>query len=97
MDKLLQELGLDDYIGNYTSGKKSFVIDLNTDLDFGKVYSILEDNDQVEQLDDTTLLTVHNASIVYEYEDYQLTLKGNFDTEEYSLVIMELKHEDSNN
>lgn len=91
MDEVLKELGLDAYNGT-TSKNGSYVIDLYTDIDFGKVYSILEENDSIYQLEDNTLLTVHNASIFYEYKDrYQFNLKGNFDTEEYSLVVTEIK------
>lgn len=91
MEDILIQLGLDRYTGTL-SKNNAYVVDLDTDIDFGKVYSTLEDNDDIEQLDDNTLLTVHNASIFYEYQDkYQLNLKGNFDTEEYSLVITEIK------
>lgn len=94
MDKmleLLKTLGLSTYVGT-RSKNDSYIIDLDSDLDFGKIYSILEENDDVYQLEDNTLLTVHNASMFYEYDEkYQLNLKGNFDTEEYSLVITEIK------
>lgn len=101
LNDVLEELGL-DYEGQ--SGKNnSLVVDLGSDSEFGKVYSILETNDDAEQLEDNTLLTVHNASLLYIFKDrYQITLKSNFDTEEYSLVINDLgdfkEHgEDSNN
>ena len=101
MNKVLEELGL-EYEGQ--PGKNnSYVIDLGSDQEFGKVYSTLETNDDVEQLEDNTLLTVHNASLLYIYKDkYQITLKSNFDTEEYSLIINKLgdmreDDKDSNN
>ena len=89
-EELLTELQLDTYNG-VVSKNNSYVIDLDTDLDFGKVYSILEDNEDIIQLEDNTLLTVHNASVLYEYDNYQINLKGNFDTEEYSIVVTEIK------
>ena len=89
MDNILKELGL-QYEGQ--KGKNnSLVVDLGSDSEFGKVYSLLETNDDVEQLEDNTLLTVHNASLIYIYKNvYQITLKSNFDTEEYSLVVNKL-------
>ena len=101
MNKVLEELGL-EYEGQ--PGKNnSYVVDLGSDQEFGKVYSTLETNDDVEQLEDNTLLTVHNASLLYIYKDkYQITLKSNFDTEEYYLIINKLgdmkeDDKDSNN
>ena len=43
-------------------------------------------------MEDNVLLTVHNASLLYLYKDrYQINLKGNFDTEEYSVVITDIE------
>lgn len=92
MEKILKELGL-DYEGQ--PGKNnSYIVDLSDDYEFGKVYSVLEQRDDVEQLDENTLLTIHNGSLLYMYKDYQLNLKGNFDTDEYSLVITDLVDND---
>lgn len=42
-------------------------------------------------MEDNTLLTTHNASLIYVYKDkYQINLKGNFDTDEYSMIITNL-------
>ena len=94
MKNIMKELGF-DYEGQ--EGKKnSYVVDLGSDEEFGKVYSSLETNEDVEQMEDNVLLTVHNASLLYLYKDrYQINLKGNFDTEEYSVVITDIEEIDN--
>ena len=94
MENVIKELGL-DYEGQ--PGKNhSYIVDLGSDEEFGKVYSTLETNEDVEQLEDNTLLTVHNASLLYLYKDkYQINLKSNFDTEEYSIIITDIEELDN--
>ena len=71
----------------------AYVIDLTSDQQFGQIYTKLEqasDKGILTQLEDNNLLTIHNASLIYVYKDkYQLNLKGNFDTNEYSLILTE--------
>ena len=71
----------------------AYVIDLKSDSEFGKVYTKLEKASErgiLTQLEDNNLLTVHNASLIYLYKDmYQINLRGNFDTNEYSLIVTE--------
>ena len=93
MEEILQELGI--YEPGQLSKNNAYVVDLDSDLAWGKIYSLLETNDDVEQLEDNTLLTTHNASILYLYKDkYQLNLKADFDNEIYSLICSKLSSED---
>lgn len=87
--EIAEELGL-NYSGEYGKNN-SYVIDLYTDKEFGKVYSLFDRNEEVEQLEENNLLTVHNASLIYLYKDrYQINLKSNFDTDEYSIILTDL-------
>lgn len=96
VEDVISELGLDEYEGQ-VGKNNSYVIDLPSDNDFGKVYSTLETNEGVEQLEDNTLLTVHNASVIYVYKDrYQINLKSNFDTDEYSVIITDMEDSEDN-
>lgn len=96
IEDIINELGLDEYEGQ-VGKNNSYVIDLPSDNDFGKVYSTLETNEDVEQLEDNTLLTVHNASVIYVYKDrYQINLKSNFDTDEYSVIITDMEDSEDN-
>lgn len=91
MEEMLKTLGLDYLEGQY--GKQNtYVIDLGSDREFGKVYTILDNAYGVDQEEESVLLTVHNSQIIYNYMDeYQLVLKADFDHELYSLIISEIK------
>ena len=88
---MLKTLGLDYLEGQY--GKQNtYVIDLGSDREFGKVYTILDNAYGVDQEEESVLLTVHNSQIIYNYMDeYQLVLKADFDHELYSLIISEIR------
>ena len=70
----------------------SYVVDLFDSDQFGKVYSILDKNKDVENLEDSSSLTVHSANISYLYDDYQLNLIADFDENLYKLVITEYEY-----
>ena len=88
MDSVIKKLGI-DLPGEYTKNN-SYTVDIKDDAEWGKIYSILETNDDVEPLEDNTLLTIHNASLLYIYDEYQLNLKADFDNETYSLVCSKI-------
>lgn len=87
VEKVLNELNI-PYRGEY--GKNdTYVIDLANDSEWGKIYSILETNDFVEEQEESTLLTIHNANLIYEYKDkWQLVLSADFDNNDsYRLTV----------
>ncbi len=89
MEELIKKLGI-TLPGEYTRSN-SYTVDIKSDAEWGKIYSLLETNDDVESLEDNTLLTIHNASLLYVYNDeYQLNLKADFDNETYSLVCSKI-------
>lgn len=89
MEDILKELGI-NIEGTYdTDG--GYVIDLNTSSQFGKIYSTLENAEELYPLENNDLLTTDNASLVYRYEDeYQFTLLADFNNDKYQLVINKL-------
>lgn len=77
-------------VGTYAKDN-SYVIDLDTSEDFGVIYSKLDKNDELEYMDTNSLLTSHNASLLYKYNDeYQVNLIADFDGNTYKLVINEI-------
>ena len=62
------------------------------DQEWGKIYSILESNENIEEQEESTLLTVHNANLIYEYLDkWQFILSADFDNNDsYRLTVKEI-------
>ena len=87
--EILNELNI-DYEGTYNKND-SYVIDLADDAEWGKIYSILESNEEIEEQEESTLLTVHNANLIYEYNGWQFVLSADFDNNDnYRLTIKEM-------
>lgn len=89
MEKFLRSIGINK-VGTY--GKNdSYVIDLNDSDEFGKVFSTLDNNEELEYMDENNLLTVSNATMIYRYKDqYQVQLIADFNNDAYKLVVNEL-------
>ena len=49
-----------DLSGEYGKGG-SYIIDLNSDAEFGRIYTLLDNAEEVYQEEDSVLLTVHNS------------------------------------
>lgn len=89
IEELLEEIGIDN-IGTY--GKDdSYIVDIEDDVEFGSIYSTLEGSYLLDPIPENTLLTDHNASIQYQYEDqYLLNLIADFDGDSYKLTVKEI-------
>ena len=90
MEEVLKELGIKSD-GEYSKDGQ-YVVDIFDSDEFGKIYSVLERNDEVEELYDSSLLTVHNSNLTYLYGDYQLTLSADFDNNLYKLIVSEFEY-----
>lgn len=72
-------------------GRKNYTLDLNNDSDWGKMYTILDDSPELDQIENNGILTDHNSSLLYRYNDeLLLNLKADFDNDQYQLVISEI-------
>ena len=66
----------------------SYVIDLEDSSDaFGKVYSILDKNPEVDYMESNSLLTVDNASMYYKYKRFQINIIADFRNDHYKVVV----------
>lgn len=90
MEKLLRELNI--YLEGSYSKDGSYIIDIYDSDDFGRIYSLLDNNRDIEELESNSLLNTHSANISYLYGDYQLTLIADFDEDLYKLVITEYEY-----
>lgn len=89
-ETVLKNLGL-HYAGTYTDDG-SFVVDLDGDRDFGKVYSILDDAESLDYQEDSSTLTADNANLNYIYgeDEYLITLMADFENDHYQLTLTEI-------
>ena len=89
MENFLKSIGINK-VGAY-SKNDSYVIDLDDSEEFGKIFSTLDNNDELEYMDENNLLTVSNATMTYRYNDeYQIQLLADFNNDTYKLVVNEL-------
>lgn len=88
MEEFLNSIGIHKE-GTY-SRSGSYIIDLDSDEDFGRIYTILDKSDEIEELSDNQLITVDEASVSYTSDDYLITLTGDFNSGIYRLTCTEL-------
>lgn len=87
--ELLRELGI-NLLGTYDN-QGNYVIDIDDTESFGRIYSKIDSSDLLDELESSSLLTTHNSSLQYQYEDlYILNLISDFDNDTYKLVISEV-------
>lgn len=84
MEALLKELGITK------KGEKSkngaYIIDFDNSDEWGKYFSKLDRNKDVEELEENSMLVIHGANIMFVYKDMQINLKADYDSDSYKLV-----------
>ncbi len=89
---ILKELGINHDITESKNG--TYVMDIEDMDEFGKYYSLLDRNDDVEELSDNSLMTIHNISLNYLYKTYQISLISDNDQDSYKLVVVPLSEKE---
>ena len=84
MDEIARELGLP--IGEFARDG-SYVIDIDDSNQFGKIYSKLENNDEIKDQSDNALVTIHGASLLYLYGNVQINLTADYDEDIYKCIL----------
>lgn len=90
MESVLRELNI--YLDGDYAKDGSFVVDIYDSDDFGRIYSLLDNNKDVEELSESSLLNQRSANVLYLYDDYQITLVADFDEDLYKLVVTEYEY-----
>lgn len=70
----------------------SYVVSIMNSNEFGKIFSKLENAEDLDPLEDNQVVTEQGSSLVYESisEPYMLNLIADFDADVYQLVINEV-------
>ena len=84
MEELLKEIGITT-TGTYTKNG-SYVVDIKDYNEYGKYFSLLEKSN-LEEVQDTSQVTIHTTNITYASDKYQLVLQADLDEDMYKLVV----------
>ena len=89
-ETVLKNLGINKS-GTY-SEDGSFVVDIDSSDEFGKIFSILEDSDLLIPQEDNGILTDESANMnyLYEDEDFLISLSGDLENDIYQMTITEI-------
>lgn len=87
LEKFLERLGITQ-VGHYTK-TNTYIIDIDDSDEYGKIYSLLDKSNEIEEDEDSSTITIHTSNIVFESDNYQLTLIADFDQDTYKLVCKE--------
>jgi len=87
MEEFLKKLGI--YKSGEFTDDGNYVIELQDDDEYAKIYSLLDKNNNLTENEDASQLTQDNASIQYFNDDYTLTLLSDYESEQYALIVRE--------
>ena len=86
MEELLKSIGI-EAAGEYTKNG-SYVVDIRDYDEYGKYYSLLEKSD-LEEVQDTSQITLHTTNVTYTNDQYQIVLQADLDEDLYKIVVTE--------
>lgn len=86
MEELLKSIGIETK-GEYTKNG-SYVVDIKDYDEYGKYYSLLEKS-ELEEVQDTSQITLHTTNVTYANDDYQVVLQADLDEDLYKIVVTE--------
>lgn len=90
VEEYLKSIGISKEVEQGTDD--SYIISIMNSNEFGKIFSKLENAEDLDPLEDNQVVTEQGSSLVYESisEPYILNLIADFDNDVYQLVINEV-------
>lgn len=85
-EELLRAL---DINGKIEMEGADYVVNLGNSNNYSYVYSILDKSELVDLIPEYTVMDMNETKLVYESNDYVLTLSGDLENNVYKLVIEE--------
>ena len=86
MEELLKSIGITEK-GEYTKNG-AYVVDIKDYDEYGKYFSLLEKSD-LEEVQDTSQITIHTTNVTFATDEYQIVLQADLDEDMYKLVVTE--------
>ena len=84
MEELLKQIGITEK-GEYTKDG-AYVVDIRDYNEYGKYFSLLEKS-ELDEVQDTSQITIHTTNVTYISDKYQITLQADLDEDIYKLVV----------
>ena len=86
MEEFLKSLGI---TGHLQKSKSSYVLDIADSNEYGKIYSLLDKNEELEEDAEGSQVTLDYSSVQFFNDKYMIQLIADFDADEYRLTIKE--------
>jgi hypothetical protein len=86
LEELLKSVGITEK-GTYTKNG-SYVVDIKDYNEYGRYFSLLEKS-ELEEVQDTSQITIHTTNVTFANDDYQIILQADLDEDLYKLVVTE--------
>ena len=84
MEELLKSIGILAK-GEY-SKNGSYVVDIKDYDEYGKYYSLLEKS-PLEEVQDTSQITLHTTNVTYTNDEFQVILQADLDEDLYKIIV----------
>ena len=91
MKDLLRKIGITEE--GYRTSDNNYVIDLDDSDHFNQIFSKLDKSEEVEENEDSSLVTLKVTNILYLAEGHALNLIADFEQDAYKLVVTKLEDE----
>ena len=86
MEEFLQSIGIK---GKLQKSSNSYVMDIDDSNEYGKIYSLLDKSEDVEEDPESSQVTFDYSSIQFFNDDYIIQLIADFENNTYRLTIKE--------
>ena len=84
MKEFLASLGITEE-GEFTKNG-AYVVDIRDYDEYSKYFSLLEKSD-LDEVQDTSQITIHTTNVTYANDEYQIVLQADLDEDLYKLVV----------
>lgn len=86
MEEFLSSIGIE---GQLQKSSSSYVLDIGNSDEYGRIYSLLDNSDEVEEDPESSQVTLDYASVQFFNDRFTIQLIANFEADEYRLTIKE--------
>lgn len=88
MEEFLSSIGIHDEGQRSSNG--NYIIDFDSIKDYSKAFYHLDSTDELEELEESSVVSSQLTNIIYTNDKYIITLTADFDHDKYTLVMQEI-------